>query len=88
MPSPNYLKQATDAGDHFLSTLAEGQETFLKSLATLSTPPPPPSIPAFATTLPTMQEVTEANFAFAQKLMKQQKDFIDKLLAASTPASH
>jgi len=88
MPSPNYLKQATDAGDQFLSTLAEGQETFLKSLATLSTPPPPPSIPAFATGLPTMQEVTEANFAFAQKLMKQQKEFIDKLLAASTPASH
>ncbi len=88
MPNPNYLKLATDAGDQFLSTLAEGQDTFLKSLATLSTPPPPPSIPAFATALPTLQEVTEANFAFAQKLIKQQKEFIDKLVAASTPASH
>jgi len=45
-------------------------------------------IPAFATALPTIQEVTEANFAFAQKLLKQQKDFIEKLVAASTPASH
>ena len=85
---PNYLKLATEAGDQFLSTLAEGQESFLKSLATLSTPPPAPSIPAFATALPTIQEVTEANFSFAQKLMKQQKEFIDKLVAASAPASH
>jgi len=87
MPKPNYVKLATEAGDQFLSTLAEGQESFLKSLATLSTPPPPPSIPAFATALPTLQEVTEANFSFAQKLMKQQKEFIDKLLAAGTPVS-
>ena len=88
MSKSNYLKLATDAGDQFLSTLAEGQESFLKSLATLSTPTPPPAIPAFATALPTIQEVTEANFSFAQKLLKQQKDFIEKLVAASTPASH
>jgi hypothetical protein len=88
MPKPNYLKLATDAGDQFLSTLAEGQESFLKSLATLSTPLPPPAIPAFAAALPTIQEVTEANFSFAQKVLKQQKEFIDKLVAASTPASH
>jgi len=88
MPNPSYLKVATDAGEQFLSTLHEGQETFLKSLATLSTPPPPPAIPAFAAALPTIQEVTAANFAFAEKLMKQQKEFIEKLVAASTPASH
>jgi hypothetical protein len=86
MAKSNYLKLATDAGDQFLTTLAEGQESFLKSLATLSTPPPP-AIPAFAAALPTIQELTEANYAFAQRLLKQQKDFIDKLSAASTPAS-
>ena len=89
MSKSNYLKLATDAGDQFLSTLAEGQETFLKSLSTLSTPPAaPPAIPAFAAAFPTIQEVTEANFSFAQKLLKQQKDFIEKLVAASTPVSH
>jgi hypothetical protein len=88
MPTPNYLKIATDAGEQFLSALHEGQESFLKSLAAASTPPPAPAIPAFAATLPTIQEVTAANFAFAEKLMKQQKDFIEKLVAASTPASH
>ena len=88
MSKSNYLKLATDAADQFLSNLAEGQETFLKSLATLSTPPPAPVVPAFAAALPTVQEVTEANFSFAQKLLKQQKEFIEKLVAASTPASH
>jgi hypothetical protein len=86
--SKPYLKLVTDAGDQFLTSLAEGQETFLKSLATMSTPPPAPAMPAFVTTLPTVQEVTEANFSFTQKLLKQQKEFIDKLLAATTPATH
>ncbi len=31
--------------------------------------------------------MTEANFAFAQKLLKQQKSFAEKLLAASTVAT-
>jgi hypothetical protein len=90
MSKSNYLKLATDAGDQFLSALAEGQETFLKSLATLTTPPPapPPAIPAFAAALPTVAEVTEANFSFAQKLLKQQKEFLEKLVAATTPVSH
>ena len=89
MSKSNYLKLATDAGDQFLATLAEGQETFLKSLATMSTAPTPaPAIPAFTAALPTIQEVTEANFSFAQKLLKQQKDFIEKLVAATTPVSH
>jgi hypothetical protein len=86
MSKSNYVKLATDAGDQFLATLAEGQETFLKSVATLSswTPPTPPA-PAVA--LPTPHEVTEAYFAFVQKLIKQQKEFSDKLFAANVPAS-
>jgi hypothetical protein len=89
MSKSNYLKLATDAGDQFLSTLAEGQDNFLKSLATLTTPPAaPPAMPAFTAAFPTLQEVTEANFSFAQKLLKQQKEFIDKLVTATTPVSH
>ncbi|MEO8466206.1 MAG: hypothetical protein ABI640_12755 [Gammaproteobacteria bacterium] len=86
-----YLKMATDAGDQFLTTLAESQESFLKTVATLSTPPPPlptPAMPAFVAALPTMAEVTQANFSFAEKLLKQQKEFIEKLTAGATPASH
>jgi hypothetical protein len=86
MSKVNYLKLATDAGDQYLASLAEGQETFLKSLTTLSTHAP--QVPSFATALPTVQEVAEANFSFAQKLLKQQKEFVEKLLTATPPASH
>jgi hypothetical protein len=87
----NYVKLATDAGDQYLSTLAEMQDTFLKATTTFAsrfTPVTPvvETPPAFAAAFPSPQEVTEASFAFAQKLLKQQKSFAEKLLAASTPA--
>ena len=82
-----YVKLATGAGDQFLATLAESQETFLKSLSAVSsswTPVQAPvAVPAFAAELPTPKEVVEANFAFASKLLKQQKDFTDKFFAAT-----
>ncbi|HET9268340.1 MAG TPA: hypothetical protein VFO31_09255 [Vicinamibacterales bacterium] len=84
-----YVKLATGAGDQFLAALAESQETFLKSLSAFSsswTPVQAPvaAVPAFAAELPTPKELVEANFAFASKLLKQQKDFTDKFFAATT----
>ena len=82
-----YVKLATGAGDQFLTALAESQETFLKSLSAVPswTPVQPPvPVPAFAAELPSPKEVVEANFAFASKLLKQQKDFTDKFFAATT----
>jgi hypothetical protein len=83
-----YVKLATGAGDQFLTALAESQETFLKSLNAFSSwaPATPVATPAFASELPTPKEVAEANFAFASKLLKQQKDFTEKFLAATAPA--
>jgi hypothetical protein len=68
------------------------QENFLKSTAALAErfkPATPVAMPAAfaAPDLPTAEEVTEATFAFAQKLLKQQKTFAEKLLAANTPAA-
>jgi hypothetical protein len=87
----NYVKLATDAGDQYLATLAEAQENFLKATTAFAarfTPATPVETPpAFAAVFPTPQEVTEASFAFAQKLLKQQKTFAEKLLAASTTAT-
>jgi hypothetical protein len=80
----NYVKLATEAGDQYLSALAEGQEQFLKSVSGLSAwTPKTPSIPAppFVADLPTPKEIAEANFAFAAKLLKQQKAFAEKLFA-------
>jgi hypothetical protein len=82
----NYVKLATDAGDQYLNSLAEMQEKFLKTTSEIASKlPPAPAVempPAMAA-FPTPQEVTEASFAFAQKLLKQQKSFAEKLLAAS-----
>ena len=89
----NYVKLAADAGDQYLASLAEMQENFLKATTAFAARFTPPTAPAFAVPaftapeLPTAQEITEASFAFAQKLLKQQKGFAEKLLAASTPAA-
>jgi hypothetical protein len=85
-----YVKLASGAGDQFLSALAESQETFLKSVTAVSSwapaqPQPAVAVPAIAAELPTPKEVAEASFAFASKLLKQQKDFTEKFLAATSP---
>jgi hypothetical protein len=87
-----YVKLVTDAGDQYLSTLAEMQEKFLKAANEFSTrmasvAPPIEVPPALTAGIPTPQEVTDASFAFAQKLLKQQKAFSEKLLAAGTSAT-
>jgi len=86
----DYVKRATGAADQYLTALAESQEQFLKTLTAFSawvpkTPATP--VPEFAAELPTPKEVVEVNFAFAAKLLKQQKDFTEKLVAATTPAN-
>ena len=90
----NYVKLATDAGDQYLASLAAMQESFLKATTAFAarfTPVTPVAVPpafaAAAADVPSPLEVTEASFAFAQKLLKQQKSFAEKMLAASTPAT-
>ena len=83
----DYVKKATGVGDQYLSALAESQEQFLKTLSTFSAWVPKAQVataPEFAAALPTPKEVLEANFAFAAKLLKQQKDFTEKLVAATS----
>ena len=86
----DYVKRATGVADQYLTALAESQEQFLKTLTTFSfwAPKVPAApVPEFVAGLPTPKEVIDANFAFAAKLLKQQKDFTEKLVAATTPAN-
>lgn len=80
----NYVKLAAGATDQYLNALAQNQESFLKAVSAYNTAftsaAPAMAAPAAFAELPTPQEITEANFAFATKLMKQQKDFSEKLL--------
>jgi hypothetical protein len=83
----DYVKRANGLADQYLTALAESQEQFLKTLTTFSAWAPKVPAAELATGLPTPKEVVEANFAFASKLLKQQKDFTEKLVAATTPAN-
>ena len=81
----SYAKLATETGDQFLSALTQAQEQFLKSMSAFAAwVPAAPSLPTppFVADLPTPKEMADANFAFAAKLLSQQKAFTDKLFSA------
>ena len=80
----NYGKFVAETTDRYFAALEAAQENFLKSFITFSASVP--AVPAFQPALPglpTMQEVSEATFAFAQKLLNQQQSFMQKLVATA-----
>jgi hypothetical protein len=83
-----YVKFATSAGDQYLATVAEMQDSFLKSMTPytqmMSTMPQTPASEYFPE-MPTLAEIAEANFSFANKFLKQQKKFAEKFFAVATP---
>jgi hypothetical protein len=85
----NYVKLATEASDSYFAALNETQENFLKSVAAFTAfmPAAPTGTAQGPAELPTVHEITEANFSFAQKFLRQQQDFVEKLIAASAPSS-
>ena len=81
----DYVKLASEAGDQVIAGIAETQENFLKAMAPYTewaTTQMKMTPPAYSADLPTVQEIAEANFAFASKLLKQQKKFTEKLFSA------
>jgi hypothetical protein len=82
-----YGRLVAETTDQYLAALDAAQQNFLKSFATYSASVPsspmssPPAIPG----MPTVQEVIEASFSFAQKLLNQQQSFMQKLVA-TTPS--
>ncbi len=82
----NYLRLATEASDSYFAGLTETQESFLKSVAAFTAFLPTAPAPATQGTvdLPTMQEIMEASFSFAQKFLKKQQEFFEKAIAAGT----
>ena len=82
-----YVKLATGFGDMYLTALADAQESVLKSISAFADAMPRTPVPPFAADFPTPLEVAEANFAFTEKLLKQQKTFAEKFFATTTPAT-
>ena len=84
----NYVKLAASTSDQFLGALAQTQENFLKTVSAYGealASSVPVTSPAIFAELPTPQEITEANFAFATKVLKQQKEFSEKLIETFSP---
>ena len=83
----SYLKFATEASDSYFAGLTETQEGFLKSISAFTAFLPAVPAPTGQGTveLPTMQEIMEASFSFAQKFLRQQQGFFEKAIAAGTP---
>jgi len=89
--TPSYVKLATEAGDKYLSALGEVQDNFLKAVTAgaerVKAVTSAVATPAVEFPFPTPAELVEANFAFTQKLLKQQQSFVEKLIATTTPAA-
>jgi hypothetical protein len=80
----SYVKYATETSDTYFAGLTEAQESFLKSVTAFTSFLP--AAPAQGSVeIPTMQEIMEGGFLFAQKFLKQQQEFFEKAIAASTP---
>ena len=84
----NYTKLATESSDSYFAALTETQENFLKPVAAFAAFLPAAQPAQGAVELPTMQEIMEAGFSFAQRFLKQQQEFFEKAIAASTPGAN
>ena len=79
-----YARIAAEAGDQYLAAIGQTQENFLNAIATSMAWAPAVPVPAApAGDFPTPQEIVGVSFGFAQKLLKQQQDFAEKLFAAT-----
>jgi hypothetical protein len=81
-----YAKIAADAGDQYLALLGQTQENVINAIATsMAWAPAVPVTAALPADFPTPQEIVGVSFGFAEKLLKQQQDFVRKLIAATDP---
>ena len=79
-----YARIAAEAGDQYLAAIGQAQENFLNAMAmSMAWAPAVPAATAPIGDYPTPQEIVGVSFGFAQKLLKQQQDFAEKLIAAS-----
>lgn len=77
-----YAKFAAEAGDQYLAAMGQTQDNFLNAIAMSKAWAP--AIPAEPLAdFPTPQEIVDVGFGFTQRLLKQQQDFVEKLLAGS-----
>jgi len=86
----NATEMFTGLEDQVLETVKQGQEAVVKAVrtwadATKNLIPDLPPLP-FADQLPNTSEIVENAFAFADKLLASQREFVAAVLDAAKPA--
>jgi len=81
----NYLKAFTESGDRYLSAMADAQEQFLKymKLAADTSTPAAPFFFVRPGVVPALGDIWTANFEFAEKLLKNNQAFVERLFATN-----
>jgi hypothetical protein len=83
---PTYATIAAEATDQYLAAIRQTQENFLNAMATSMAWPPAIRVPtAPVGDFPTPEEMVDVSFGFAQKFLKQQQDFAERLITATSP---
>lgn len=89
MPTP--LDQLTKVQDQILEAIASFQKPVVETVGKVAerledVVPETPAVP-YGEKLPAIDELVEAQFSFAEKLLAQQKEFTSSLLQAFKPVS-
>jgi hypothetical protein len=82
-------EKLTEIQDQVLDLVARIQEPVVNGIQTVATKAadrlPEVKIPGLGDTVPTADELIDAQFAFGQKLLDNQKQFADAVLKAAKP---
>ena len=88
--STTYLTPTVEAADQVFEAIVKAQDATIDAVSTLtaSLPEAAKNVPALPENdLPTAQEIASTYFEFAEKILSNQKAFVDRLFAAATVAS-
>ncbi len=84
MSDPQEISQKVK--DQTMDTVRKTQDVVLEAVtAWTETANPGPASDVFTKQFPTVAEVIDANFDFAQRILSNQRDFVHRFIAATTP---
>jgi len=86
----SFATQASEAAEQYLSAVSKVQDASIEAVTTFTASLPDaaktaPAVPA--NDFPTVEEISAAFFDFTEKLVANQKAYVERFFAAATPAS-
>ena len=79
----NYLKAFSESGDRYLSAVADAQEQFLKYMKLAADTPAAAPFFFRPPVVPELGDISTANFEFAEKLLRSNQAFVERLFATN-----